>query len=94
MKLAMIFWLARRLPDCRATAPYLSASLDERLPLTRQIKVKLHLLVCEMCVRYRQQLIFLRESVHRHTQMNENDNAAPRLSPEARDRIKKLMRRP
>jgi hypothetical protein len=93
IKLAMIFWLARRLPDCRATAPYISASLDRRLPLGEQVKLKLHLLACEMCVRYRKQLLFLREAARRQAQMAQTteDPTAPRLSPEARERLKKML---
>jgi hypothetical protein len=93
IKLAMIFWLARRLPDCRATAPYISASLDGRLPVGEQIKLRLHLLVCELCVRYRKQLLFLREAARRQAQIGQTaeDPTAPRLSPEARERLKKML---
>lgn len=91
-KLAMIFWLARRLPDCRETAPYISASLDGPLPLERQVKVKLHLLVCEMCVRYRRQLLFLRETVREQARKIE-DRGEAKLSPEARAKLKKMLSR-
>lgn len=48
--------------SCKEASDLLSASLDTRLPVARRIGLRLHLLMCKMCSRYRQQLIFLRRA--------------------------------
>ncbi len=85
--------LARRLPPCEEVAPVLSASLDRKLTLRERVVTRLHLLICAGCRRYFQQLLFLREAMHRHAHHFENGQApdATALSPEARDRLKRAL---
>lgn len=93
LKLEAIFWLARRLPVCRELTPWMSERLDKPLPLAREIKLRLHIMICDFCKRYQEQLYALREAVRT---MDEPEAAAapdqPRLSDDARERIKQAIR--
>lgn len=94
LKLQAIFWLARRLPVCREVTPWMSERLDQPLPLGREIKLRLHILVCDFCKHYQNQLLALRDAVQ--IMANQTQESAtpdqPRLSADARERLKKALK--
>jgi len=94
LKLQVIFWLARRLPTCREVTPWMSESLDNPLPLGRRIKLRLHILVCEYCKRYEEQLMALRNAVQAMASppAESSPNDQPGLSADARERIKQALK--
>jgi hypothetical protein len=95
LKRAVIFWLARRLPTCKELAPRMSATLDQTLSLRERIELKLHLMICEWCARYQQQLHLLREASRHYSAPPEDGPpaASPALSAEARERLKRALSR-
>lgn len=90
MKQRIIEGLARRLPDCDTTTKTISNAMDEKISLWQRIQVKLHLLICIYCARYRDQILLLRTTVRKGM---EADKAPPAtsLSSEARDRMKRRL---
>lgn len=91
----VILWLARRLPDCKATARTLSESIDRKLTLRERFVTRLHIFTCEACGRYIKQITFLSEAVRAHGDETAPDTdkfASARLSPSAKDRIKDLLK--
>lgn len=94
LKLQAIFWLARRLPVCREVTPWMSERLDQPLPLGREIKLRLHFIVCDFCRRYQEQLLALRNAVQ--TMSNPPQEPAstdqPRLSADSRERMKNALK--
>jgi len=91
-----IVWLARRLPACKEITRWVSDSLDQRLSLRQRIEIRLHLLICIWCERYKQQLLFIRAAMHHASaRVEEGDEPFPTspLSPEARDRINRSLSR-
>jgi hypothetical protein len=72
----------------------ISEGLDRRLPWTLRFRVRLHLLLCVSCDRFRLQVLFLRESVRRFLAAERNGNSPlPSLPPEARERIRRALER-
>jgi len=80
--------------SCKEISRLVSESLDRKLPLRQRIRVRLHLLMCRLCSRFRKQTHFLRDAARRYlTTVGYTDAAAgPGLSSEARDRIKQSLK--
>lgn len=81
--------------SCKETTRLVSESLDRPLPLRQRIAVRVHLLFCKLCNRYRQHLLFIRDALRRHPERLEAHEGppSPLLSPEARERIKRHLSR-
>jgi len=80
------------LPPCKEIVKIISASLDRRLTIRERTILKLHLVACEPCVQYLDQSHFLSNAVHQMDDELKSDLYSGRLSDEARDRIKNIMR--
>jgi len=80
--------------SCKEVSHWVSESLDRQLPFWQRIQVRLHLLMCRFCSRFRKQVLFLRDAAHRYLSASEETETTPGsgLSPEARDRIKKSLK--
>ncbi|HZW35450.1 MAG: zf-HC2 domain-containing protein [Deltaproteobacteria bacterium] len=80
--------------SCKDVTQLLSQSMDAPLPAGKRIGVRFHLLICKFCVRYRQQLLLIREAARRLAGAADlpQGSAGENLSAEARDRIKKSLR--
>ena len=96
IKISAAHALARRLPACRQIVPLLSQAQDRKLSWRERLTTKLHLLTCTFCTRYVRQLEFLRTAARTQTQSENTEAApsadAPRLSPEARERMAATLR--
>jgi hypothetical protein len=92
-KAAMVFGLARKLPHCKQVAPMMSESMDHDLSWKERMTVKLHLLVCLACVRYNQQLFFIRDAAQKMAAQIDmgQSQSIPALSDDARDRLKRAL---
>jgi hypothetical protein len=74
--------------SCRDVSQLVSESLDRKLSFRQRMQVRLHLLMCRLCSRFRRQTLFLRDA-GRRLAVEETDDT---LSPEARERIKQLLK--
>jgi hypothetical protein len=95
-KMEASFWLGRRLPTCEQVLPVLSESLERKLTLRERVMLRLHFLICVYCLRYLKQLRLIRNAVRARSQrMNQEDSAAaaPALSEQARERLKRALER-
>jgi hypothetical protein len=94
IKMQFIFWLARRLPDCKNITPTLGESLDRRLSAREKIDTRLHLFTGEACARYLKQVKFLREAVHLREEKLEGIERASsaKLSDDAKLRLKNALK--
>jgi predicted anti-sigma-YlaC factor YlaD len=94
IKSAFIFWLARRLPDCKTMTPALSQSLDRRLSPREKIVMRLHLFTCTACTRYLKQIKFLSETIHKHEErLTESDDLSPvQMSAEGKEKLKNALK--
>ncbi|MBW1982169.1 MAG: zf-HC2 domain-containing protein [Deltaproteobacteria bacterium] len=80
--------------SCKEAAQLISESLDNQLPLSRRLALRMHLLMCKFCSRYWKQMHFLRKTLHYCSEHVEETQYLPEasLSQEARARIKKILR--
>ena len=85
-------WLARRLPDCKRITRTLGESLDRRTTLREKLVMKLHLITCDACERYLQQVEFLKNAVHAHGERTpETSEFSAAMSRQSKDRMKHLL---
>ena len=86
----LVSGLAELSPSCKAAARLLSESLDHKLTWRQQLGLRIHLLLCKWCSRYGKQIAFVHRAVH-----SQPDSVimavSPKLSPEAREQIKKQL---
>ena len=78
--------------SCKEVSRLVSESLDRKLPFRQRIAVRIHLLMCKFCSRYRKQLFFIEKVAHQYAakgQALRDTNGT--LSVEARERMKRLL---
>lgn len=73
--------------SCKEVSGLVSLSLDRPLPIGKRLAVRMHLMICKLCSRYRRQLLFLRQAA-RHLPEHLDATAAAPLSDEAKQRIR------
>ena len=73
------------MPTCRETTALASRAMDERLPLSSRMALRLHLAICENCARFNRQLQEMRRLFRAEAAADED--GAPGLDPDARQRI-------
>ncbi len=72
------------MPTCRETTELASRAMDQRLPLSNRMALRLHLAICENCARFNRQLQEMRRLFREEAAAGDD---APGLAPEARRRI-------
>jgi len=78
--------------NCKEVTYMVSESLDRRLPFFKRIGIRMHLLMCKFCSRFRRQLLLLAKISQVHGTQLAQFEPSVTLSPEARSRIKQAMR--
>ncbi len=78
------------MPTCRDVTELASRAMDERLPLSNRMALRLHLAICANCTRFNQQLQEMRRLLRAETAAN--DDAAG-LAPAARQRIARELQK-
>ena len=77
--------------SCRDVSQKISESMDRTLPLHHRMFIKIHILMCTYCFRFRRQLILTREAAQKIDLSPEAVDSALGLSQEARDRIQEMI---
>jgi hypothetical protein len=67
--------------------------MDRPLPAGARLRLRLHVLICDACERYRQQLRVIRETIRRHPDQVMGQNVPAGMSPEARERLAQALRK-
>lgn len=78
------------MPTCRDVTKLASRAMDERLPLSSRMALRLHLAICENCARFNQQLQDMRRLFRAETAA---DDDAAGLAPAARLRIARELQK-
>ena len=88
------YWPAittRSSPTCREVTRLQSDHMERELSRRERLGLRLHLLLCRWCRRYGQHVRWLRHSIQEHPE--DLAEAQPQcLSPEARERIKRVLK--
>jgi hypothetical protein len=91
VKMGIIYWIARRLPACDEILPLISRQMDQPLPWRQRINVFMHNSICELCKRYANQLLTLRQAARKYAADPDAALADTPLSFEARERMKRFL---
>ncbi|HHD64771.1 MAG TPA: zf-HC2 domain-containing protein [Desulfobulbaceae bacterium] len=75
--------------SCKQITELISESMDRKLPIYRRIGIRIHLMMCYLCRRYKKQLLFLRTVLQAIEEADEKNGEV--LSQEARRRIKNKL---
>ncbi len=75
--------------SCKNITSMISESMDRKLPLSRRMGIRFHLMMCHLCRRYEQQLLFIRSVLHRDQETD--DVSSQTLPDDARQRIEKKL---
>jgi hypothetical protein len=92
LRRARNLFILRTLPPCKEIVKIVSASLDRRLTVREKAVMRLHLIACKPCVRYMEQSHFLSSAASQLDDTLKNELFTGKLSDEARDRIKKVLK--
>lgn len=81
------------MPSCKEVSRLVSESMDRELTFRQRFSMRLHLMMCSLCSRFRRQLAFLREAALAFGEGGEEGGqpANLQLSPQARARIKQIL---
>ena len=77
--------------NCKDVSKRVSESMDRSLSLHHRILIKMHLMMCKYCSRFRKQLLIIRDACrleNLHAKDLENTQS---LSQETRDRLNLLL---
>lgn len=79
--------------SCKETTRLISEDLDQPLPWSKRVAVRMHVLLCRRCAAYRRQLRAITNllRVARSRAHSMPTHTGPGLTDEARDRIKKSL---
>jgi len=75
--------------SCKKITGMISESMDRKLPLSRRMGIRFHLMMCALCRRYRQQLLFIRTLLR--SDKEAEDLSGQALSDDARKRIEEKL---
>jgi hypothetical protein len=76
---------------CKDVSHLISRSMDQKLPLRIRFGVKFHLMMCDLCLRYKEQLELIGKSISK-IKVEEKDNYSFRHLPDqVKNRIKKHL---
>jgi len=79
--------------NCKEVTRMVSESLDRQLPFHHRIGIRLHLLMCRFCSRFRSQLLTLNEAIRIHGVRLQGLDHTITLSQETKDRLKETLKR-
>lgn len=72
--------------SCKQASRLISQSLDRQLSGRERFVLRFHLMICNVCSRFRKQLVLMRLAVQRMSREIEQDEHL-QLSPDAKKRI-------
>lgn len=88
MKKTMMRLMNRFLPTCQEVSHLTSQAMDESLPLSKRLGMRLHLMMCVWCRRNAQQLELVRNLARKQSAAQ---SSSSQLSPDARERLSKML---
>ncbi len=77
---------------CKDVSQKFSESMDQKLPFHHRLFIRIHMLMCKYCARFRRQLLLLRELSKSDKIIGLSEDFLAGLSPEARERIKAALK--
>lgn len=79
--------------NCKQVSLLVSQSIDRRLSWRERSGVRIHLLFCQMCARFKRQMEFLHAAMQQYTRREVVVVEQLQLSADARERIRRGLDR-
>lgn len=77
---------------CKDVSQKFSESLDRKLPFHHRMLIRIHMVMCKFCSRFRRQLLLLREISRSDKIVDFSRDFSTGLSQQARERIKASLK--
>ena len=84
----MNHWMFR----CQDVSRKVSQSMDVQLPLHQRMAIRIHLIMCRYCTRFRRQMLTIRKICQLKDQGQPTEKTPETLSKEAKKRVKEKLR--
>jgi hypothetical protein len=78
--------------SCKEVSRRISESMDRAIPMHQRFFIRMHIMMCKYCERFRKQLLFLRQMSLFSQSPGEAAESVFLLSEEARERIKSSLK--
>jgi len=78
--------------SCNEVSQKVSESMDRVLPFHQQMIIRLHLLICKYCARFRDQLLLIRKALRSGEDPDEKSAPSDASFAEPRERIKQTLK--
>jgi predicted anti-sigma-YlaC factor YlaD len=78
--------------NCKDTTQIVSESMDHRISILKQCKIKFHLELCEFCRHYREQLEAIRDLARGLKKEGSEVDPESQLKSSSRERMKNLLK--
>jgi len=78
--------------SCKDVSQKFSESMDQKLPFHQRMFIRIHMLMCKYCSRFRRQLLLLREISRSDKIVDISPDFSAGLSQQARERIKASLK--
>lgn len=77
------------MPSCEIVSHKISESMDHKISIVDRARVRIHLMVCDLCTRYRDQLLTIQKMIDRLYDEDTipDSDSSPQLSEDARIRM-------
>jgi hypothetical protein len=79
--------------NCNDVSQRVSESMDRVLPFHQQMMIRMHLLMCKYCARFRDQLLLIRKAIRTEEDPDEDLRSSESSFSEPRERIKQTLRK-
>lgn len=78
--------------NCKEVSRRISESMDHDISLYQRMLIRMHVLMCRYCARFRRQVLFLR-ALCRSRRLDESAlDTSVNLPPDARERIRQALK--
>jgi hypothetical protein len=76
---------------CKDISHLISRSMDQKLPLRIRIGIKFHLMMCNLCLRYKKQLELISKSISKIETDKKDNYSTAHLPDQVKKEIKKSL---
>ncbi len=76
---------------CKDVSHLISRSMDQKLPLRIRLGIKFHLMMCNLCLRYKNQLELIHKAISKMESESKNNYTGAHLPDKVKETIKKNL---
>lgn len=79
--------------SCKEVSQLVSESMDRPVLMSEALEMKMHLIMCKFCSRFKKQLQSIRKTVRENADLIEEVGERAKLCSEAKERLKHLIKK-